>query len=305
MYSFSNLEKENFWRKRYPPSETIGHTLKEYGRGLIGGFIFSLPLLYTMEVWWSGFIAKPQYLLIAVAATYVLLMGYNRFAGMRGSYSWWDIAKDSVEELALGFVTSFIILLLLGRIHFGMSADEILGKTIVESLAVAIGFSVGTSQLGQNGKEEKGEGKEKGKEKQTEDSDDEDGYFRNNGGLFKELVLATCGSFLFAASIAPTDEILLIAVSIEPKHALLLFLFSVALSAVVLFFSNFKGSLKAGSFLKIVFEVGVNYCVALVVSMAFLWFFSRVEGLLVTVVEVVVLAFPASIGASAGRMLIR
>ncbi len=34
-------------------------TLQEYSRGLIGGLLFGLPLLYTMEVWWTGFLAGP------------------------------------------------------------------------------------------------------------------------------------------------------------------------------------------------------------------------------------------------------
>lgn len=33
-------------------------SLQEYARGIAGGLIFSLPLLYTMEVWWAGFITN-------------------------------------------------------------------------------------------------------------------------------------------------------------------------------------------------------------------------------------------------------
>jgi hypothetical protein len=28
-------------------------------RGACGGFLFGIPLLYTMEVWWVGSLAKP------------------------------------------------------------------------------------------------------------------------------------------------------------------------------------------------------------------------------------------------------
>src|SRR5687768_4310411 len=34
---------------------SITESLREYGRGVAGGLMFSLPLLYTMEVWWAGF----------------------------------------------------------------------------------------------------------------------------------------------------------------------------------------------------------------------------------------------------------
>jgi Putative integral membrane protein (DUF2391) len=38
---------------------SITKSLQEYGRGVAGGLMFSLPLLYTMEVWWAGFNTHP------------------------------------------------------------------------------------------------------------------------------------------------------------------------------------------------------------------------------------------------------
>ncbi len=42
----------------------VSNSLREYARGMAGGLMFSLPLLYTMEVWWTGFVAEPMRLLI-------------------------------------------------------------------------------------------------------------------------------------------------------------------------------------------------------------------------------------------------
>ena len=56
----------------------ISNSLREYARGLAGGLMFSLPLLYTMEVWWSGFVAQPMRLLVYVTATFVLLLSYEK-----------------------------------------------------------------------------------------------------------------------------------------------------------------------------------------------------------------------------------
>ncbi|HEX4668040.1 MAG TPA: DUF2391 family protein, partial [Chthoniobacterales bacterium] len=39
---------------------SIGDSLREYARGIAGGLMFSLPLLYTMEVWWTGFIERQR-----------------------------------------------------------------------------------------------------------------------------------------------------------------------------------------------------------------------------------------------------
>jgi putative integral membrane protein (TIGR02587 family) len=110
--------------------------------------MFSLPLLYTMEMWWAGFTSQPERLLLYIAATFALLIGYNRYAGMRRDASWVEVAIDSVEEMGLGLVTAGLMLFLLGRITSEMEVNEIVGKLVMEAMTVAIGVSIGTSQLG-------------------------------------------------------------------------------------------------------------------------------------------------------------
>jgi hypothetical protein len=38
----------------------VHKSLQEYARGIAGGLLFSLPLIYTMEVWWAGFTSHPM-----------------------------------------------------------------------------------------------------------------------------------------------------------------------------------------------------------------------------------------------------
>lgn len=80
----------------------IAQSIREYGRGVAGGLLFSLPLLYTMEMWQSGFVLAPLRLLIGLAMVFLLLLGYNRYAGVRSDASFWEVAIDSIEELGLG-----------------------------------------------------------------------------------------------------------------------------------------------------------------------------------------------------------
>src|SRR3990170_6707816 len=129
----------------------ITESLREYGRGLAGGLIFSLPLLYTMEVWWAGFIAQPVRLFSYIVAIFLLLLGYNRYAGMRRDASWLEVAIDSIEELGLGVIASAVMLFALGRIGRHTTQEEALGLILIEAGVVAIGFSVGTAQLGAGG----------------------------------------------------------------------------------------------------------------------------------------------------------
>lgn len=268
-------------------------TLKEYGRGIIGGLLFSLPLIYTMEVWWTGFTASASYLLSCVVVTYLLLLGYNRYAGMRKDASFSEVCWDSVEEIGLALIVTFLFLLLISRIGFGMSVDEIAGKVVIVSMIVAIGISVGTAQLGQNNKHDSGM------------QGDREGV---RDDFLHILVLALCGAVLFASSVAPTEEIVMIGIESEAIHILFMLLFSLLLSFVILFFSDFRGT-ESGktAFKKMLFDVVIGYMAALLVSFGFLWFFGRVSGYSFSIVlsQMIVLSIPGSIGASAGRLLIK
>jgi putative integral membrane protein (TIGR02587 family) len=280
--------------RRGPPP--IGESLQEYGRGLAGGLLFSLPLLYTMEVWWTGFIAHPHRLTGLLAFTFVLLLGYNRFAGLRHDADWLEVAIDSVEELGLGLVTSTAVLFLLGRIGPGMSSGEILGQIVTEATVVAIGFSVGTAQLNASSDDNIGEGEE----------------LRSDGRsprFIRELVIAFCGAVLFAANVAPTEEIVVIAVETGPYRLAALALVSFGVGSVILYFTNFKRAdtlMHHGSKTGIVLGSTVTYAIALTASAIILWFFGRFDGVAadVAVRQVVVLAFPGTLGASAGRLLL-
>lgn len=269
-------------------------SLREYGRGLAGGLIFSLPLLYTMEVWWAGFIARPERLLSYLAFIFLLLLGYNRYAGMRHDAGWIEVAIDSIEELGLGIVTSALLLYLLGRIGFDTTFDEALGQIVVEAGIVAIGFSVGTAQLG------------------ADDEDDSGAFGKDQRQIHfgGQLVITLCGAVLFAANVAPTEEIVQIAVETAPERLLGVAVLSLLISALVLYFTNFT---RAGRYspietpLQAVAGTVITYAVALVASATILWFFGRFDGeaLEICVSQTIVLGLPATLGASAGRLLLQ
>ena len=270
-------------------------SFQEYGRGIIGGLLFSVPMLYTMEVWWHGFIASPQRLLYFVAATFVLLLAYNRYAGMRRDSGWREIVVDSIEELGIALLLSSLILFLLGRIGAESNWQSILGKIVVEAMIVAIGVSIGTAQLGGGSDEDGGK----------------DGSSHSDGpDPWAQTVIAFCGATVFAANVAPTEEIVMISLQVSPARLLGLAALSILIGAVTLFFSGFVGAkrfvLRDGMF-TIVFAVVTCYATALASSAMMLWFFGRFEGasLPVIVSMIVTLGFPAVLGASAGRLLIQ
>lgn len=285
---------------------TIQMSLEEYGRGIAGGLIFSLPLLYTMEVWWFGFIINPFRLAVYVLATFVLLLGYNRYAGLHEDASWLEVAIDSFEEMGIGLVLSALILALLGRITLDMPSIELIGKVVMEAMTVAIGVSVGTAQLG-------GGGGDNGDDEIAGEGDEGDLDEEPQGvvSLKHEVVLGFCGAVLFAGNIAPTEEIVMVGAEVSMWNLVGLAVLSLLLSVLILFYSDFIGShhvrVDDPRFWLIVSRSVTTYCIALIASALILWFFGRFDGAthFAIVSQTLVLGVAATLGASAGRLLIR
>jgi putative integral membrane protein (TIGR02587 family) len=242
-----------------------------------------------MEVWWAGFIAQPSRLLVYVIATFALLIGYNNFAGIRHDADWTDVVVDSVEEFGLGIITAAGLLALLARITPDMSFEEILGKIVIEAGIVAIGFSVGTAQLG---------------------GDDEDSGRSDSSGIMSQVVISLCGAVLVAANVAPTEEIVVIAAEVGTPRLLGIIVLSFLLAILILFFSNFKQATRYAAAENTWHAVAggiVTYALAVAASAAILWFFGRFETVLpaMMVSQTIVLSLPATLGASAGRLLLQ
>ena len=282
----------------------LAKSLQEYSRGIIGGLLFSLPLLYTMEVWWAGVRAHPLHLIFYVMTTFALLLGYNYYAGLRHDANWTEVVIDSVEEMGLGLLISAAALLLLGRIGLDMALNEIVGKITVEAMTVAIGVSVGTAQLGGvGGESDTGEG---GPARTRAAS----GGASNGVHFGGQLVLALCGAVLFAANVAPTEEIVVIASEISSWKMLAIAFISIALGAVILFSVDFRGARNlapAGGPMAVLIGSVTNYAVALAASAMILWFFGRFGGqdLIMCIGQTIVLGLAATLGASAGRLLLQ
>ncbi|GAB3818690.1 TIGR02587 family membrane protein [Pontibacter rugosus] len=289
-----------------PNNRPLRQSLKEYARGITGGLLFSFPLLYTMEVWWAGFSAKPHELLALVFVTYVLLLGYNRYAGMRPDVTWRSVMVDSVEEMGIGLILSFTVLLMINRIDFtSMSIDEVMGKVIIEAMAVSIGVSIGTAQLGEGGVS--GDSEEEG-ERELAEKDFVPSELRSKVAV---AVLSLCGAIIVGGNIAPTEEIIMLALQATPVHIFTMALASIFLSIIIVYFSDFKGAAKNTSVRELIFQVtfdtSISYIMALVASAFSLWFFGRFDGVSwwVAFSQCITLGLVASLGASAGRLLIK
>lgn len=280
------------------PAGTITRSLQEYGRGIAGGLLFSLPLLYTMEMWWFGFILEPDRLIVYVVMTFVLLLAYNRYAGLHEDATWAEVAVDSVEEMGIGLVLSIAILTILGRITMDMPASEVIGKMVIEGMTAAIGVSVGTAQLGG------GNGGQQG-QPSGQEMDPRPSTFHH------QLVIAFIGAVLVGGNIAPTEEILMLGVEVSHWNLVTLVVISLTLNAVILFYSDFAGAARHipedVTHRWILGKSLASYVVALLAAAMILWFLGRFDGAstMTALSQTITLGLVTTFGASAGRLLLQ
>jgi putative integral membrane protein (TIGR02587 family) len=276
--------------------DSVSETNKDYaiglGRAFGGAVIFAIPLLMTMEMWWLGFSMEPGRLLLFMSINFSILIGLSYFAGFERTFSWKEDAMDAFAAFGVGILTSAAMLALLAVITFDMTWGEIVGKVALQSVPASIGAMLGRKQLG-GGQDTQAEEERKA----------EAGY----GG---ELFLMLAGALFLALNVAPTEEMILIAYQMSPWHTLALGFLSIILLHVLVYTVGFSGQEsrpEGGTFLSTFFHFTLaGYGIALLISFYVLWTFGRTEDVAPTEIAnmVVVLGFPASLGAATARLVI-
>jgi len=269
----------------------LAESLRDYTRAIGGGLVIGLPLLYTMEVWFEGFILPWWKLLLLLAITLVIVLGYNSIAGFRRERTYWELAIDSVTTVGLGIVVAFVVLVVLGRIDASTSLRDAAGKVALESIPIAIGASVAATQLSGNG----GKG----------------GNGQSSGaiGPFHRLLVGAGGALLFALNVAPTEEPVMLGIEAEPWLLLLVMGGTLLLTMALVFYADFGGRRSARGDSLLDHPIGetiTGYAVSLAICLFLLWSFGRTDGTSVQAIAgmTVVLAVIAAVGAAIGRLLI-
>ena len=113
-------------------------------RAVSGGLLFGVPLLYTMEVWWTGTHTEPHQMLVLLALLAVPVFALNRTAGFRSSADSRrvDAIADSIETIAVGLVTTALVLTMLREIDADSAIEVALGKIIYESIPFCLGIGL-------------------------------------------------------------------------------------------------------------------------------------------------------------------
>lgn len=266
-------------------------------RGSCGGFLFGIPLLYTMEVWWIGSFIEPPMMLAAVATAFVAVFLLNRTAGFRKTQNirFGDAVKDTIEAMAIGFVCTTIILVLLREITLDVSRDEALGKVLFEGIPFSIGVALANLFLSGKGEANQQNGKENSVINAT----------------IADVGATAIGASIIAASIAPTDEVAMLAAGISAPWLLALMAASLLISYGIVFESGFANQdrrrQQRGLFERPLSETVMSYLVALTVAAFLLWFFQQLQfddPLSMWLRYTLILGLPATVGGAAGRLAV-
>jgi putative integral membrane protein (TIGR02587 family) len=259
------------------------------GRGVAGGLFLALPMLMTMEMWYLGFSIARERLLLLLLLNIPLLVLLAHRIGFEETTTWREAVRDAIIAYGIGILTSLVVLTALGLLRGGMPASEIVGKVALQSVPASIGAMLGRSQLGHD----------------TQASDDTR-ETRYSG----ELLMMAAGALFLSLNIAPTDEMMVLAYKMTVWHALVVATLSMALMHGFVYAVSFIGGHELSpetpwwhAFVRFTLP---GYVIALSISMFALWIFERLgdSSAVEIMLSVIVLGFPASLGAAAARLIL-
>jgi len=261
-------------------------------RAFAGAIIFGLPLLMTMEMWAIGLHIAPVRLLLFLAFNLAVLVILSRFGGFERTATLVEDVLDALAAQAVGMLTAIAVLSLFGVIRPGASITELVGQVAIQSVPCSFGAMLARKQLG------------------TGEVDDDESVAQRSAGYGGQLFLMLAGALFFAFNVAPTEEMLLIGYKMSAWHALTLALLSLGLLHALVFTVGLAGQEDApegygSARLLFVFTIP-GYAIALLASFYVLWTFGSVDGLGAATLAriVVVLGFPAAVGAAIARLVI-
>ena len=273
--------------------------LDDFVRAFCGAFLFGMPLLFTMEMWWLGTFIGPWKLLALLALAFAANLGLARSADFRDEppRTRGRDVEQAIEAVAVGALASTVVLLVLNRIAPDDPLHVAVGRIVVQTVPLSIGASVAHVVFAP------GKGRE------------DDARQRRPIGpwqaTIRDLGATAAGAIFVGSSIAPTEEVFMLAAQLTYLHQLALIGFSLVLTYAIVFESGFDPARnrprEAGIFQSPLPETVLAYVVSLLVASAAIFLYNRAEladPAPYIVAQVLVLGLPTSIGGAAGRLVI-
>ncbi|WP_439627840.1 TIGR02587 family membrane protein [Shinella sp.] len=268
----------------------FGRFVTGLGRGVAGALFLALPMLMTMEMWYLGFYMARERLLLLLLINIPLLVLLAHRIGFEETFTWREAVRDAIIAYGIGILTSLVVLSALGLLKGGMPASELVGKVALQSVPASIGAMLGRSQLGHD--------------------DDKDSDDAKETRYPAELLMMGAGALFLSLNIAPTDEMMVLAYKMTIWHAIVVTFLSIALMHGFVYAVSFTGGHELSpetpwwhAFVRFTLP---GYVIALSISVFTLWIFERLgdSSAVEIMLSVIVLGFPASLGAAAARLIL-
>jgi putative integral membrane protein (TIGR02587 family) len=280
--------------------------LRHLVHDLAGAFLFGMPFLYTMEVWWRGNTAGPPRMLLGLALTYIALVVLEHAASARSDVNapWFRALTEGAQALATGLVAATLGLTVIGFIRPEAGLHATVGRVIMEGLPFSLGVGLADFLLGEkeDGGHEKGGGQQGAEKKGSGDV---------RRSILSRAGATALGATAIALTLAPTTEIPLIASGLRYPHLLGMICASLVISYMIVFASNFVATEgrreHGGGFDAPLVETVTSYMISLLMAAGMLWLFQMLNlgdppGQWAS--YIIVLGMPASVGGAAGRLAV-
>ena len=258
------------------------------GRAIGGSIIFGLPMMMTMEMWWIGFYIDPLRLICLILLSLPLFYCISTMVGFRKSKTALDNVFDVLVSYAVAFFTTGVALVVLGVITLDMDMGSAYSMLLLQAVPGSLGALLARNIVGASSEATENEGR----------------------NYKDDLTILAAGALFLAFNLAPTEEMMLLSYKMTTWHTLaLLFLTLFIMQGFAIASSdNTSAELKRwvthwGIFLRI---TSIGYLIAFAISFFMLWVFESLDDISFhnTIKGVVVLGFPAGIGAAASRLIL-
>jgi len=296
-----------FWNAVRSLTHSIGHfhlsdAWYEELRGLVrafsGAFLFGIPLLYTMEMWWLGDASNPGHLLLTLGIALVTNFGLVTAAGFKKEEkSLFSRIEQTMDAVAVGAVGSAVVLLTLNQLNADQPLLAMLGKIVIQALPLSIGASLANIVFESNNSRE---------------GDDDAGSRMPSWwhALLNDVGATAIGAVFIAYNVAPTEEIPMLAARMHYLHQLALIALTLVTGYVIVFASGFDPAAKRDRehlFQHPATETVLSYLVSLLVAfgvLALMKQFGADHPPAFVLTQTLVLGFPAMVGGAAGRIAV-
>lgn len=271
--------------------ESIGNELRNQGRGIVGAFlVVGLSFLYTMETWWLGWRLPLTHLVayafvgLAIVSVLTQNVGFREEED-RSQRNPSRVVTNFTELVLQSFVAAYAVLLVFGIVELGDSPIQVVRLGLIQVVPLGFGAALANQLL------------------QDSDGSHAENVFPWNLGVF------ALGAAFVAFPISVTQEVELMAVHAGWVRLAVLVVFSLLVVHLVLHELEFRGHGGRVQDRPEWAQLGTAftaYGVGVVVSVFLLAAFGHFAEttLEVAVQETLVLSFLASVGASAGEVVL-